>query len=215
MAKLCRLPLVERLNQIFISFLILHSQLKVRQRLQRRYWVISRIWTRLSCSDCKRSRPRNDKSFHETPLADWSLLLSQNQDFLKAHLTRVPTTLNRPKTMEIWDEVFSSVGAQHLDTGGYHLSDLEDFEYHWEDPDSDMDAVSQPGINAPLYTSISKDFEIGSMAENPILTDEVQDNEIFSAHPPTTPVCVRPTKPPVLIRSCTLGSRIENRRNYF
>ena len=58
-------------------------------------------------------------SSHETSLAAWHLLLSQKQDFLKYHLARVPNTPNQKGTMEMRDEVLSSVGAQDLDTSSY------------------------------------------------------------------------------------------------
>ena len=55
-------------------------------------------------------------SSQEIPLAAWQLLLSQRQDFLDTHLSRVPITLNQEGIMEMRDEVLSSVGAQDLDT---------------------------------------------------------------------------------------------------
>ena len=51
-------------------------------------------------------------SSQEIPLAAWQLLLAQRQDFLNNHLARVPTsTQNQEGTMEMRDEVLSSVGA--------------------------------------------------------------------------------------------------------
>ena len=59
-------------------------------------------------------------SSEELPLAAWQLLLSQRQNFLDNHLPRVPTsTQNQEGTMEMRDEVLSSVGAQDLDTRSY------------------------------------------------------------------------------------------------
>ena len=65
-------------------------------------------------------------SSQEIPLAAWQLLLSQRQDFLNNHLARVPIIPNQEGTMELRDEVLSSVGAQDLDTSSYQMSDLED-----------------------------------------------------------------------------------------
>ena len=48
--------------------------------------------------------------------------------------------------MEMWDEVFSSEGAQNIDKSGYQVSDLEDIEFHGEDFDLHMVAVSQLNI---------------------------------------------------------------------
>ena len=48
----------------------------------------------------------------EIPLAAWQLLLSQRQDFLNDHLARFPITPNQEGTMEMRDEVLSSVGLK-------------------------------------------------------------------------------------------------------
>ena len=58
-------------------------------------------------------------SSQEIPLAAWQLLLSQRQDFLDNHLSRVPITPKQEGTMEMRDEVLSSVGAQDMDTSSY------------------------------------------------------------------------------------------------
>ena len=73
-------------------------------------------------------------SSQEFPLAAWSLLLSQRQQFLNNYLARVSVTPNQQGTHEMRDEVFSSVGAQKgLDTSGYQVSAvLDDVEFYWE-----------------------------------------------------------------------------------
>ena len=54
-------------------------------------------------------------SSEEIPPAAWQLLLSQRQDFLDNYLARVPTsTQKQGGTMEMRDEVLSSVGASTL-----------------------------------------------------------------------------------------------------
>ena len=63
------------------------------------------------------------------PLAAWSLLLSQRQEFLSNHLPRVPITPNPQGTFKMREEVLSSVGAQNTDTSGYELSDFEDIDF--------------------------------------------------------------------------------------
>ena len=83
----------------------------------------------------------------EIPLAAWSLLLSQTQEFLHNHLARIPVTPNQQGSMMMGDEVLSSVGAQEMDTGGYQVSDLRYIEFHWEDVDLNMNAVFRPGID--------------------------------------------------------------------
>ena len=62
-------------------------------------------------------------------LAAWSLLMSQEQDLLMNHIARIPITPNQQVTMEL-NEVFSSVGAQDMDTSV--SVDLDIFEFHWE-----------------------------------------------------------------------------------
>ena len=71
-------------------------------------------------------------SSEEIPLAAWQLLLSQRQDFLDNHLPRVPITQNQEGTMEMREELLSSVGAQGLDTSSYQVSDLEDIYFNWK-----------------------------------------------------------------------------------
>ena len=55
-------------------------------------------------------------SSQEIPLSAWQLLLSQRQDFLNNHLARVPVTPNQEGTIEMREEVLSSVGAHDVDT---------------------------------------------------------------------------------------------------
>ena len=64
-----------------------------------------------------------------------------------------------------------------------------------------MDAGFRPGIDIPFSPSTFSDFELGSVAENPILIDEEQGNENSPPPHPTTPVCERPTQPPVSMRN--------------
>ena len=82
----------------------------------------------------------------------WQLGLcwSQKQEFLNNDLPRVPITPNQQRTIEMREEVLSSVGAQDTDTRGYELPDLEDTEFSWEDPAVDMDSVYRPGIYTPF-----------------------------------------------------------------
>ena len=147
------------------------------------------------------------------PLAAWHMILSQRQDFLNNHLARVSITPNQEGTMEMRDEILSSVGAQHLDTISYQVCDLEDIEFNWEDSQMDMDAVFRPGIHTPFSPTTFDDLLMAHRSvENPIVLDEEEDNE--NAPPPSTPESVRPTEPPRLQKSRAFGARMENVPDY-
>ena len=148
-------------------------------------------------------------SSQEIPLAAWQLLLAQRQDFLNNHLARVPITPNQEGTMEMKDEVLSSVGAQDLDTSSYQVFDLEDIEFNWEN--SQLDDVFRPGIDTPFSPTVFDDLLMGDgSVENPIVLDEEEDKE----NAPRTPESVRPTEPPRLQRSRAFGARMENVPDY-
>ena len=148
---------------------------------------------------------KNTISSQEIPLAASQLLLSERQDLLDNHLSRVPTTPNQEGTMEMRDEVLSSVGAQDLDTSSYQVSNLEDIEFNWES--SELDAVFRPGIDTPFSPTTVGDLSMEGSVENPIVLDEEEDKENA---PPTTLVTERPTEPPRILKSRPFGARIEN-----
>ena len=150
-------------------------------------------------------------SSQEISPAAWQLLLPQRQDFLNSHLVRVPITPYQEGTIEMREEVLSSVGSQDLDTSSYQVSDLENIEFNWEDSQLDMVAVSRPGIHTPFLPTTINDLSMGGSVENPIVLDEKEDKENA---PPTTPVSVRPTEPPRLQRSRSFGTRMENVPDY-
>ena len=144
----------------------------------------------------------------EIPLAAGHLLFSQRQDCLDNHLPRVPIIQSQEGTMEIRDEVLSSVGARDLDTSSYQVSDLEGIEINGENSQLDMDAVFRPGIDTPFSPTTMEDLSMKGSVENPIVLDEEEDNE--KAPHPTTPESVGPTEPLRLERSRAFGARIEN-----
>ena len=151
-------------------------------------------------------------SSQEIPLAAWQLLLSQRQEFLINHLPRFPITPNQEGTMEMREEVLSSVGAQDLDTSSYQVSDLEDIEFNWENDQLDLDAVFRPGIYNPYSPTKFDDLSMeGSSVENPIVLDEEEDKENAA---PSTPVSEPPTELPRFLRSRAFGARMENVPDY-
>ena len=118
-------------------------------------------------------------SSQEILLAAWQLLLSQRQDFLNNHLARVPITPNQERTMEMRDEVLSSVGAQ-------------DIEFNWENSQLDMDSVFRPGIDTPFSPTVFDDLLIGDgSVENPLCWMKRKTRRMFSQLPrlsvPTNP----------------------------
>ena len=153
-------------------------------------------------------------SSQELPLAGRQLLLSQRQDFLNNHLSRVPITENQEGTMDMRDKVLSSVGAQDLDTSSYQVCDLEDIEFNWENPQLDMEAVFRPGRDTPFSPTTFDDLLMGDgSVENPIVLHEEEDKE-NTPPPATTPESARPTEPPRLQRSRAIGARMENVPDY-
>ena len=147
-------------------------------------------------------------SSQEIALAAWQLLLSQRQDSLDNHLPRVPITQNQEGTMEMRDEVLSSVGAQDLETSSYQVSDLENIELHWENSQLDIDAVFIPRMDTSFSPATIDDFSTEGSVENPLLLDEEENKENVPP-PPSTPESVRPTEPPRLQRSCAFEAKIE------
>ena len=152
-------------------------------------------------------------SSQEIRLAAWQLLLSRRQDFLDNHLARVPNTPNQEGTMEMRDEVLSSVGAQDLDTSSHPVADLEDIEFNWEHSQLDMDAVFTPCIDTPFSPTTIDDLSKGGSVENHIVLDEEEDKEI-SPPAPSSPESVRLTEPPRLQRRRPFGTRVENVPDY-
>ena len=148
-------------------------------------------------------------SSQQIPLSAWQMLLSQTQDFLDNHLPRVPISQNQEGTLEMSDEVLSSVGAQDLDTSSYQVSDLEDIEFNWENSKLDMIAVFRPGIDTPFSPTTFDVLLMEGSVENPIVLDEEEDKE-NAPPPPSTSESVRPMELPTLQRCRAFGAPIEN-----
>ena len=149
----------------------------------------------------------------EIPLAAWQLLLSQMQDFLDNHLPRLPITQNQEGTMEMRDEVLSSLGAPDLDTNSYQVSDLEDIEFNWENSQLDMDSVFRPGIDTLFSPTTFDDLSMEGSVQNPIVLDEEEDKE-NAPPPPSIPESVRHMDSPRVQRGRAFGAKIENVPDY-
>ena len=97
------------------------------------------------------------------------------------------------------------------------MSDLDDVEFYCKNDQLDVDAVFKTSINTPFSPPTFNNFEMSSLAGNPILIDEEQDLENYPPHPTTpitTPVSERPTQSPVLMSSHPFGTTIENVPDY-
>ena len=106
------------------------------------------------------------------------------------------------------DEVLSNVGAQDLDTSSYHVSDLEDMEFNWENSQLEMDARIISGIDTPFSPTTFDDLSMKGSVEKPFVLDEEKYEENFP--PPSTPESERPTESLRLMRSCPFGTRLDN-----
>ena len=145
----------------------------------------------------------------ELPIAAFNSLINQRQQFLDNHLARVPITPNQQGTWEMQDEVRASVG-DHDVISDFVPSDLDDIQFHWENPNIDMDAVYRPGIDTPFSPSLFENIPVAGSADYPIEIDDEQDKE---NEYPTTPESQRPLQPPPpLHRSLSrpFGTRLEN-----
>ena len=154
-------------------------------------------------------------SSQEIPLAAWQLLLSPRQEFLDNLLPRVLITPNQQGTMEMREEVLSSVRAQDLDTSSYQVSDLEAILFNWEISQLDMDAMFRPGIDTPFSPTTFDDLSMEGSVENPIVLDEEEDRENTPPPPSTPESVIRPKEPARLQRSRGFGARMENVPDYI
>ena len=103
----------------------------------------------------------------------------QRQNFLSNHLARVPVTPNQQRTHEMKDEVRSIVGAEGMDTSGYHFSGLNYVDFYWEIDQLDVDAVFRPGIDTPCSPTAFEDLEMVGSAENPVLLGDEEKKQNF------------------------------------
>ena len=96
---------------------------------------------------------------------------------------------NQHGSMQMKDEVLSSVSIQDMDTCRYKVSDLDDTEFFYESDPLEVDAVFRPGTDNPFSARAFDELEMGATAKNHILPDEKENKK----SPPTTPVYKRPT----------------------
>ena len=97
------------------------------------HWVVSWPLTRFSSSDSLKSRARakNDGNFPKTSSASLELVFVSKTRIFEQPFS---VSFNYPQPAygsgdSGWSA--SSVGAQGMGTSGYHVSDSEDFQFHW------------------------------------------------------------------------------------
>ena len=74
---------------------------------------------------------------------------------LQTHLAKVWMNLSQQWTTKLDDEIFSSVSAQHMDTSGWQVSDLENKELQSENPGLNMDTFFRFGRRSPFFLHFS------------------------------------------------------------
>ena len=167
-------------------------------------------WIRFSCTDCKRSCQKNDNKFSRNCSGSLQLVVVSKEDFLNNHQPRIPCTPNQQWTMELRDERLSRLGVKDMDTNVCQVSDLDDVDFHWETDQLDIDIDYRPGIDTPFSSTAFIALEKGA-AGNPLLLDK---EEVEKKSSSSTPVSERPTRFFTLLRSCPVGTRIENVLDY-
>ena len=145
----------------------------------------------------------------EFPLAAWSLLLSPGLDCLKNHLAHVLITAIQGGTMEMKDEVLSSVGAQERVTEGHQVSDPDGFVLYWETDQLDADAVFTSGIDSLFSPTAFDDLEKVGSAENPFCSTKCRTRGTVLQQHQSLRDQNNHLQPPTLLRSCPSGTRIE------
>ena len=169
----------------------IHVQSTMKQHdsltLQRRIWVVSWLWTWFSYTDCKRSRPRNDKKSSR----------SLELDFVsKKRLFEQPSSAssNFPKkegTVEMKDR--SAFKCRCTWYGYKQVSGVWSGRY-WILPGKwSVGWRCCPWTKSwyPFFPTALAGLEMGGLAENPILLNEEEDNE---NSPPTTLISERPAR---------------------
>ena len=141
----------------------------------------------------------------ESVLVASRLLMFQRQDFLSNHLARVPVNSYQEGTMELKDEVLSSVGSRNMNTSGYQVSDLDDVEFYWENDWLDVDSVFKTGLGTPFSRTALVDMETTGSAENSNPFDEQEDKE--NSPPPTTPISEKNNVTPCIAENSSIWKK--------
>ena len=124
-------------------------------------------------------------------------------------LAQMLIALIRHGSYEMKEEVLTSAGAQNLDTSGFKLSDLQDTEFCWENPQLELHAVFTAGIDTCFSRTVFNELEMGEEGSSKHLNVLGEEEDKDDA-PPKSPKSERPTESTRLLRSCPFGSWIQN-----
>ena len=80
------------------------------------------------------------------------------------------------------DEVRASVGYHDV-SSDFDPSDLDDIQFHLENPKVEMDAVYRRGIDTPFSPSLFENFPVAGSADYPIEIDDEQDKNEYRTTP--------------------------------
>ena len=73
-------------------------------------------------------------------------------------MAQVQITRNQQGTFEMKEEVLASAGAQDIDTSGYELSNSEQIDVFWENPQVEWEAVFKSEIDASFSPTVFNDL---------------------------------------------------------
>ena len=176
--------------------------------------MLPRLRTRLSYSECKRSRRRRENKLLRSFSVSLEVVAVPRTRCLHNHLVETPITPNQQRAFEIREMVFPGAGAPDLYTSGYELPNLKDIEFSWKKPQVELHAVFRPGIDTPFSSTAFNRLEMGEggSSENSIVLDEEKDKEIS---PRTIAVSERPTETPRSPEVLVLQDGFKMCRNLF
>ena len=64
-----------------------------------------------------------------------------------------------------------------MDTSGYELSDLDEIDFLWKNPQLKLNSAMRPRIDFPYFPLAFDSLELGESVENPILLVNEEEKE--------------------------------------
>ena len=100
--------------------------------------------------------------------------------------------------------------VKEINTSSYEISDLNDVEFHWENPQMEANCVFRPRIHILFLPSAFNDLEMGGLAEDFSVLDEEADGRTLFQHLQCLTVLL---KLPVCWELVVLEDEVKKRRN--